>query len=516
MSNNKFVIVSIILLILGLGGIFGLKYHNNLQDIIKKESSMWDKPKIIMKSGLNTNIGGVKYEDNYIVTFNNKESLEILLVNDKGEILKSSSNKLESKFINDINVNIDNNEIYITYVINIGGEKNFNILKLNEKLEVVENNKVSEVKRAISIKDKTFALVYENRIEIRDNTKLYASINEKVSDIEFINEEGKQLLIYSNSEGDCKYIELNSNFIGDPKLICKISVGQGVSYNHMSVGINENNIYLTFEQSHKNVFQDSLYYKYSLVDEKIVKHDSAKLDNTKIKKITYIGDNNFLGVIEESIGMKSKKVSLIEFTFNDNMQVVFKEKIATYNRGYDYVSKVDDILLVGIFNSVGDYDVSMVGHAQHKENHKITKNENRLLLQAVGESIVYAVGFSFIFLIISAVIYGIIFVAYSFLSILSEGNKGIIGITILLFILLIIKCYIITGRIMTMCYMYIPDNFRNIYLWIGLNGIISFIIWIIGTLDILKSKKEINLIKIYSLSLIDIFLSYTLIFAFVM
>lgn len=105
-------------------------------------------------------------------------------------------------------------------------------------------------------------------------------------------------MIYINSEGDCKYIELNSNFIGDPKRICKMSLGQGVSYSHMSVDINENNLYLTLEQSHKNVFQDSLYYKYSLVDEKIVKHDSVKLDNAKIKKITYIGDNKFLGVIE--------------------------------------------------------------------------------------------------------------------------------------------------------------------------------------------------------------------------
>ena len=516
MSNNKFSVMSIILLMLGLAGIFSLRYHNNLQDMVKEDGGRWSKPKIIMKAGLNTDIGAGKYGENYILAFNNEDKLEILSVNNRGEILKQVSNEIGSKFINDIDVNINNDEIYITYAINIGGEKNFNMLKLNEGLEIVENDKIKDVKRSINIKNEVYALVYEDRIEIRDRSKVYSSIHEKVSTIDFIDEDGYQILVYGNAEGEYRYIKLDNSSIIEPKTICKTSVGQGVSYDHMSVSINEENLYLTFQQNHKNVFQDSIYYKYSLMEEKLLDNGKINIGNTKVKNITSLGDNSFFGTIKETKGMKTTKTSLIEFTFGDSMKTIFKEKIATYNKGYNYISKAEDRLFIGVFNAIGDYDLVMVRPAQSIDDYKVTKMENKLLMQSAGEGIVYAMGFSFVFFLISAVVYGIIFAAYSCLTILSEGKKGIIGISIFSIFLLIIKCYIITNKIMTMCYMYMPHNFKSIPLWIGLNVVISFIMWCVGILDILKSKKEVNLMKIYSLSLIDVFLSYTLIFTFVM
>lgn len=516
MSNKKFVIISVVVLIVGFIGIFSIKYYTNLNDMLKKDGDTWGKPKVIMKAALSTDIEAEKYGDNYIVAFNNGQSLETLLLNNNGEILKSVSNDLGSKFIKDIEVNIYNDKIYITYVINIGGKKEFNILRINDDLEILENNKVSEVKRAINIKDQIYALVYEDRIELRDDSKIYSCIYDKVSTIGFIDDQGYKILVYGTAEGDYKYISMDDNSMEEPKLIFNFSIGQGVIYDNMSISINEGDLYLTFEQSHKNVFQDSIYYKYSLKDEQLLKDGSIKINGTKIKKVKYIGDNIFIGIFEEIKGMKIKKTSLVEFTFDENMDAILEEKIATYNNGYDYTSKVQDALFIGIFNSVDDYDIAMARPAQDMSDYKITKSEKSLLMKSAGEGVAYAVGFSFIFFLLSAVVYGIIFAAYSCLTKFSEGNKGIIGITIFSIVLVGIKCYVMISGIMNMCYMYMPDKFTSIFLWIGLNAIISFVMWSIGMIDIIKSKKEINLIKIYSLSLIDVFLSYTLIFAFVM
>ncbi|MEG0774144.1 hypothetical protein [Clostridium sp.] len=233
MKINKvfYGVMAIILLI-----ILGYHYKLNYNSSIQPPSEKWAKEVLIAEGNIKGFSSITKYNDNYIVAFNEGENIKVISVDSVGKVIKQVSLSTNTEFPQNINVFENDGKILLSYFV-IGSESGeLQIVALDENLSTLDNTVIQGPKDYIKVNDNVLGAVYKEKIDLINLSENKVTTVETggdtalVSSVEYGN---KYCIIYSNIFGNLNYFFMEDGVISDMKSAGGISEYSKVKFRSM-------------------------------------------------------------------------------------------------------------------------------------------------------------------------------------------------------------------------------------------------------------------------------------------
>ncbi|WP_035293030.1 hypothetical protein [Clostridium sp. KNHs214] len=163
--TKSFIIISIILMV----GIIAYQYSVNLNINNQPPSNKWGKGKFLGQAYISTTPAIIKEGKNYIITYNDKNKLKILVLDALGHKKKEKSLDIKESCINGIILVKDKeNNFYIEYVGNYSKTNSSERIKLDKDFNIIKRENIAGLIAVKQINDNMILRTYGDSVEFMD------------------------------------------------------------------------------------------------------------------------------------------------------------------------------------------------------------------------------------------------------------------------------------------------------------------------------------------------------------
>lgn len=198
-KTKSFIIISIILII----GIIAYQYSVNLNINNQPPSNKWGKGKFLDQAYISATPAIIKEDKNYIIAYNDKNKLKILVIDYLGHKKKEKSLGIKANSINGIILVKDKeNNFYIEYVGKHSNSNSSERIKLDKNFNIIKRENIGELRELKQINDNMILRTYEDSVEfidIKTGNKKSVKVP-SAGGISGIDYNGKYVICYTGQE----------------------------------------------------------------------------------------------------------------------------------------------------------------------------------------------------------------------------------------------------------------------------------------------------------------------------
>lgn len=261
MRKRLILVVTLIILALEIS----MHYSINLGEIKKPPSSTWSKEVLLDTADIQYAPKIVKYKGNYVIAYNNGQSIKLLTTDNFGKKINEKNFPKENQMPYDITILTDGNKLYLSFT-KYDSTKNIETMILDEKLNVEKTSEIKNIADLVQIDDKAMAVSYEDRVDIIDVTNnSMATIKEPSTKFLMATKYNDGYVVaYGKQNGKYFYSIVRNGKASEPKLAGTLDETTTTSFYNTVIAVAGNDGYILGEYRANGEFGGAMELKFSL------------------------------------------------------------------------------------------------------------------------------------------------------------------------------------------------------------------------------------------------------------